>query len=202
MNLLNPQKESLVLAPQLSYHQIEPLQLKSLAIRGHSDTEKKTCKVEMRVYNPNKHFYLPGSITPADEKRISGRTMEGVCSREWDCGEKAQFPMGIDRLFAMCSYAFDSQIFYNKEDKLMRQGLTLNTKSTTFIGRNQMTLESSVILDAQNIPKDKFCNSQECSWSNITLPIKAIDYKWQTGWFGCHPDYCDGMGSLAPIPLD
>jgi hypothetical protein len=197
-NSLNSRRVPLILTPQLSYHRIEPLQLKKLTIRGHSDADK-TCKVEMRVHNPNKHFFLPGSITSAEEQRISGKTMEAVCHREWDCGGKALFP-NHHTILMQCLSAFESQISYAEDDELMLRGLTAVTKSSTFISRNEMTLEASTALKPQNIAKHEFCSSQECTWANITMPIRAIRFNWQTGGIWCHPDYCEGMGYLVPMP--
>jgi hypothetical protein len=201
LSALNSRKVPSILAPQLSYHRIEPLQLKSLTIRGHSDADK-TCRVEMSVHNPNKHFFLPGSITSADEQRISGKTMDGTCHREWDCGGKALFPNYPNRISMPCSSAFESQISYVEEDEIMLQGLTAATQSTTHIERNDMTLEASAALEPQNIPKHEFCSSQGCTWANITMPIQAIKFRWQTGSIWCHPDYCEGMGTLVPMSLD
>jgi hypothetical protein len=197
----NVQKASLLLTPQVSYHPIEPLQLTSLTIRRKSDNPN-ICKIEMRVHNPNKHFFLPGSITRADEQRIAGKTLIGQCDGQWTCGGKDLFPNGPKVLMACFKGSVTSEISYTSQDEIMLRGLRVATEASTSIGRNQMGLKAAGVLEPENLPKTPFCSAQECTWANITMPITEINFRWQTGGFWCDPSICQDIGVLVPMTFD
>jgi hypothetical protein len=200
LNSLNPRKAPITIRPQLSYHQFEPLQLENLKIRRLSGINT-TCSVEMSIYNPNKHFFLPESLTAAEEQRISGKTRRGVCYRKWECGGKDLFSNGPKTLM-LCSNAFFSEVSYVDEDELTLRGISAATRTSTYLRRNTMTLEASVALEPSNIPKHKFCSSEECTWTNITMPIRAVNYRWELGSVWCDPGICEDIGYLVPMTVD
>jgi hypothetical protein len=155
----------------------------------------------MSIYNPNKHFFLPESLTAAEEQRISGKTRRGVCYRKWECGGKDLFSNGPKTLM-LCSNAFFSEVSYVDEDELTLRGISAATRTSTYLRRNTMTLEASVALEPSNIPKHKFCSSEECTWTNITMPIRAVNYRWELGSVWCDPGICEDIGYLVPMTVD
>jgi hypothetical protein len=119
--------------------------------------------------------------------------MESICHTEWYCRGNALSPNQLNRIVVPCNLGFfQSEISYVEGDKLMLQGLTAATTIATSIARNEMTLEASAALEPQNIPKQEICISRECTWANITMPVRGIQFRWQLVSFRCHPDYCGG----------
>jgi hypothetical protein len=197
---LNSLSSPTTITPQLSYHQFEPMKLEHLKIRKTAGINP-TCSFEMSVHNPNKHFFLPESLTVADEQLISGKTRRGICSREWKCGEKDLFSNGRETLM-VCSNAFHADVSYADEDKLTLRGMSAKTTTSTYLGRNLMQLEASTALEPSDIPKHDFCSSQECTWANITMPIRAVSYRWERGSIWCDPSICEAIGTLVPMAAD
>jgi hypothetical protein len=191
----------ITIVPQLSYHQFEPIKLDSLSIRKSAGVNS-TCRIEMRVSNPNQHFFIPESLSAAEEQRISGKTRKGVCDREWKCGgENDRFSNGRTTLM-VCSNAFLSDVSYVDEDELTLRGMSAKTSTSTHLGRNVMILDASMELDPSTLPKHDFCGSQGCTWANITMPIRSVSYRWDRGSIWCDPRICDAIGVLVPMTLD
>jgi hypothetical protein len=174
MSSLDSGKGPTMLTPKLSYHPMQPLHLN---VKIKKTPTKKRRRLKMNIHNPNKHFFLPDSITPADAQRISDKTIMGDCDREWECGGKSESSDGLISIPMTCMTAFMVEVSYFEKDNGTVSGLTIAAHPTTWIERNQMGLDASVTLDTQNAPSLDSCSFQECTWANINMPTAAVNFR-------------------------
>jgi hypothetical protein len=172
--------EPFTVSPKVTSRTVEPFVIRNITVRGFTENPKSDCSVQMTIYSPHTTFFVPGSLSPDEEKSMITSPTEDTCMKVWDCrkvyatGNRIIIPCGKNRYAASMSYSQD--------DQLRVKDLIAQISLHKPIGWSRMDL---VGFDANLTPKSAgppgFCNGGECTWSNVSVPIVRLQFNQYGG---------------------
>jgi hypothetical protein len=159
---------------------IEPFQVRNMTIRRDSQKPDSNCSVEMSVYNPQATFFIPGSVTPAEQQSIELKGPEGFCKGSWDC--KKDFETSTYAAL-QCSNNFFAHILHKWVNL---PELTAQLGATTAIGVARLALVAYLPLHprltSSCVGQCGFCYNDDCTWGNMSVPLTDLSFRpmWET----------------------
>jgi hypothetical protein len=134
----------------------------------------------MSIYIPNGTFFVPGSLSPAEEKSIISFHTEDTCKGAWDCRKVYEFGNLIN--MPCGSSRFAASISYSQDDELRVKDLRAQISLHKPIGWARMDMVGfPASLTSKSAGPPGFCKGGECTWSNISVPVQRLQFNQAGG---------------------